>query len=577
MLQIEYIIKDLLRVVDDMKYSNAHDDQENFENDLRIFRKIVRHLGEQVREEHEDSAFFEGELEEKEEYKQEPFAHVKKEDGCCDHIEEFRNRRQKRKDGKCIDSFKKRRQDRLDAKEDEGQWITTENGHHVHLNEEGEPDKGNKHVVAAMSVGEKKEPVSRRRINQAINDIANSDKSEEEKVESIAEEFKKLRKGTKLTMPDSWADDGEKPPTFVWDGDVWRGNDGWSSYDGTEMAYYFLYDDENERPKITHVPRDPESVEKSRKERESKKQYAMMPNGAIDGHYTNDFHNDHVSQEERDAFAEQLKEDIFRERGYDNDRALYRGEANVVGDKVVEEVKRRAALRKGDMENAPVNDRPQVEDIYDVLRDVRDFGPPEGFDVEVESDLDKERTDAIVKEAMSRFPTDWFKDADHPPIIKIFDEVGRSCCVNGTIIHLFTKSSLGKYSSGEEAIAENNDRGLVNTLAHELGHYMEDANKKVGYSARDCLWERGKDSEIVDVEPGYKGYKDSFFTTYMGKIYTGYGQVTEITSVLMENIGAFNPFHVMQGKEYDVMTGKFGRKVNDKESLGYILGVLAGL
>ena len=96
MLQFEYTIKDLLRVVDDMKYSNAHDDQENFKKDLRIFRKIVRHFGEQVREEHEDSAFFEGELEEKEEYKQEPFVHVKKEDGC-DHVEEFRNRRQKRK------------------------------------------------------------------------------------------------------------------------------------------------------------------------------------------------------------------------------------------------------------------------------------------------------------------------------------------------------------------------------------------------------------------------------------------------------------------------------------------------
>lgn len=37
---------------------------------------------------------------------------------------------------------------RTDA--DEGQWITTENGHHVHLNEEGQPDKGNDHVISAM-------------------------------------------------------------------------------------------------------------------------------------------------------------------------------------------------------------------------------------------------------------------------------------------------------------------------------------------------------------------------------------------------------------------------------------------
>lgn len=39
---------------------------------------------------------------------------------------------------------------RMDA-DDDGQWITTENGHHVHLNSEGVPDKGNPHVLAAMS------------------------------------------------------------------------------------------------------------------------------------------------------------------------------------------------------------------------------------------------------------------------------------------------------------------------------------------------------------------------------------------------------------------------------------------
>ena len=35
--------------------------------------------------------------------------------------------------------------------DDDGQWIPTENGHHVHLNSEGVPDKGNSHVLAAMS------------------------------------------------------------------------------------------------------------------------------------------------------------------------------------------------------------------------------------------------------------------------------------------------------------------------------------------------------------------------------------------------------------------------------------------
>lgn len=36
---------------------------------------------------------------------------------------------------------------RADETEDEGRWITTDNGHKVHLNEIGEPDKGNPHVT----------------------------------------------------------------------------------------------------------------------------------------------------------------------------------------------------------------------------------------------------------------------------------------------------------------------------------------------------------------------------------------------------------------------------------------------
>ena len=434
----------------------------------------------------------------------------------------------------------------------------------------------NKGTGVKEEKAEEKEPVSKRRVNSKISEIVSSDKSDDEKADGIAKEFWKLRKGTVISMPDSWADDNGKVQKYIWNGSsMWESADGWGALNDTEMAYYFLEKDEKERPRISSIPRDPESVERSRKERASKKKYAMNPDGSINGHYTNDFHNDHVAQEERESFAKQLKDDIFRERGYDNERALYRGEANVVGDKVVEEVKRRALLRRGDTENAPINDKPQVEDIYDVLRDVRDFGAPDGFITEsnISSDIDKERTDALIKEATSRFPTDWFREAEYPPEIKIIDGVGRAHCTNGRFIYVYTKSDLG-----DGTIVDNNDRGLVNTLAHEMGHYMEDANKKVGYSARDCLYERGKDSEIVDVEPGYKGYKDSFFNTYMGKIYTGYGRdSTEIISVLMENIGAFSPFDIMQGKEYDYSKMKYVGRAKDKESLGYILGVLAGL
>lgn len=50
-----------------------------------------------------------------------------------------------------VDAFRLRRQRRLDAKKaEEGRWITTENGHKIHLSEEGEPDKGNPKVIEAM-------------------------------------------------------------------------------------------------------------------------------------------------------------------------------------------------------------------------------------------------------------------------------------------------------------------------------------------------------------------------------------------------------------------------------------------
>lgn len=80
-------------------------------------------------------------------------------------IEEFKSRRAKRLDQRFggnyqkVVEFRKRRAARLDAKKDdeEGRWVTTENNHKVHINEEGEPDKGNPHVIDAMR-GEKASP-----------------------------------------------------------------------------------------------------------------------------------------------------------------------------------------------------------------------------------------------------------------------------------------------------------------------------------------------------------------------------------------------------------------------------------
>ena len=52
-------------------------------------------------------------------------------------VSEIRRRKEKRKAMRRFD--------------EEGHWITTENGHHIHFNDEGVPDMGNPHVLAMMN------------------------------------------------------------------------------------------------------------------------------------------------------------------------------------------------------------------------------------------------------------------------------------------------------------------------------------------------------------------------------------------------------------------------------------------
>ena len=65
---------------------------------------------------------------------------------------------------------------RLDADDDEGRWITTENGHKVHLNEEGEPDKGNPHVTAVMSGSSPKVGTKYKNKNGVVIEVTNPTK-----------------------------------------------------------------------------------------------------------------------------------------------------------------------------------------------------------------------------------------------------------------------------------------------------------------------------------------------------------------------------------------------------------------
>ena len=67
-----------------------------------------------------------------------------------------------------VEQYRERKRNRLNARldaEEDGQWITTESGQKVHLNEEGEPDKGNTHVVAVMNGNDPKGPRPSSRIS----------------------------------------------------------------------------------------------------------------------------------------------------------------------------------------------------------------------------------------------------------------------------------------------------------------------------------------------------------------------------------------------------------------------------
>lgn len=140
-----YLCGRIKELSSDLKDAKAFGEEQAFKQDLRILKHAIQDLGRMMKENREDSVFFEPELTDKEEKKQTVGAHVKEEkkEDSCDAVEAFRKRRQARKDGKCIERFKERRKKRLDAKDEEGRWVTTENDHKIHLNEEGVPDKGN--------------------------------------------------------------------------------------------------------------------------------------------------------------------------------------------------------------------------------------------------------------------------------------------------------------------------------------------------------------------------------------------------------------------------------------------------
>lgn len=152
--------------------------------------------------------------------------------------------------------------ERHDAADDdeEGRWVTTDNGHKVHINEEGEPDKGNPHVLAVMEgkKGKKPKATVKDTYEQKIKDIVNSGEDYDQQVEKMEKVIMTMPVGSRLDFPESW-NDGEFKSYAVHEGKgVWKYHYGKKKDESytifkSEMAGYMMSDDESERPKISKL------------------------------------------------------------------------------------------------------------------------------------------------------------------------------------------------------------------------------------------------------------------------------------------------------------------------------------
>lgn len=482
-----------------------------------------------------------------------------------------------------VEAFRERRQKRLDAKadEDEGRWVTTEENHKIHINEEGVPDKGNPHVINAMESGPSVGSSAKREFNKKLSDIISSSGSFEEKSKRVGDILNELPKGTRIDFPDSWTSDDGTKNYALYEGDgMWRFRYGRGKNDtylmsSEEVGGYMLDENESERANLTKIPG--EKKERPQPVGGGKHKH----DGSVVNNHVSDFHNDQVSQEDREFLKNAVESWLtFGSRKYDYyDRRKFYDAGKALAD----EIKRRHKLRKKDPDDVYEGDEPQVEDIFEALRDIRPFGKPDSFDkMSYDSCLSEERTKAIIKEATDRFPSAWYEAIENGDVkIFIHDMSGRANFAAGltyasypgasAAIHLFAKEDpeVLKHLGDKAGEFENKcDVALANELAHELGHYMEWANPEVQDWARRTLSQRTEKSEEEYLEPGYTTKADKFFTSYMGKQYP-YGY-TEITSCLMQRLGYLNPFETISGKD-------FGASSKDPESLKYILGILGGL
>ena len=241
-----------------------------------------------------------------------------------------------------------------------------------------------------------------------------------------------------------------------------------------------------------------------------------------------------------------------------------------IGKEVAKEIDSRFKAKKKAGETT--EDEPQTEDIYDVLRDVRSFGPGEYANkVFNSSDLDDKRTKAIMDDALGRYPTDWYADAIYDCGIDIRDKAGRAAHYIGydstSQIKVYAKESPELVKQLDLKSDSITNLGIANQLAHEMGHYFERSNTDVGNAARAYYEKRTKNSELTEMYPGEYTKKDRFADEYMGKYYTSGS--TEITSMLVQKLGYLDP-------KKSITQDFFSNQKKDVQSYNFILGLLAG-